>query len=467
MNDDSAQRIVNALRRRIAAGPPGAQLPPTRTLVAEYGASPVTVQKAMRQLNALGLVESRPGVGTFVRAARTSLPADFGWQTAALGARRSRMSGLSSTQRASGADVIRLHSGYPGDDLLPQRLVRAALSRAARTQAAVTRSPAAGLPELQAWFAAQVAAAAPAGVTPPAGRDVVVTPGSQSGLSSIFRAVVGPGEPLLIESPTYWGAILAAEQTGVRLVPVPTGPDGPAPQDVDRAFAATGARAFYAQPTFANPTGCQWSTRTGDEVLQIARRRGAFLVEDDWAHDLGIDAEPRPLVARDPDGHVIHLRSLTKSVSPALRVAAVVTRGPARDRILADRAGESMYVSGILQAAALDVVLQPGWATHLRTMRQQLRMRRDLLVASVREHAPHLRVDHVPRGGLNLWVGLPDGTDVSRTVRECEARGLLIAPGEEWFPAEPAGPFVRLNFAAEDPGRFAEAAQILGARSAG
>jgi DNA-binding transcriptional MocR family regulator len=292
---------------------------------------------------------------------------------------------------------------------------------------------------------------------------VLVTAGSQSGLSSIFRAVVGPGRPLLIESPTYWGAILAAEQAGVTLVPVPTGADGPDPVDVERAFAATGARAFYAQPTFANPTGTQWSAETARAVLDLVRVHGAFLVEDDWAHDLAIDAQPRPLASQDDDGHVIYLRSLTKSVSPALRVAAVIVRGPARDRILADRAAETMYVSGVLQAAALEVVTSPGWTSHLRGMQQQLRGRRDLLIDSVETHAPEVHIEHVPVGGLNLWARLPGGTDADGLVRECEIRGLLIAPGAEWFPAEPSGPFVRLNFAAEAPARFAEAGQVLGA----
>jgi len=318
MADDSAGRIVAAMRAWIATAPPGAQLPSNRALMVEHGASPVTVQKAVRQLSALGLVESRPGVGTFVRTVRQNRPADLSWQTAALGAPRARLSGLSSTQRASVPDAIALHSGYPGKDLLPERLVRAALARVARAEAALMRSPAAGLPELQAWFASQVADAAPVGVSPPSARDVLILAGSQSGLSSLFRALVGPGQPLLIESPTYWGAILAAEQAGVTLVPVPTGAHGPDPDDVDRAFAATGARAFYAQPTFANPTGTQWSADTGAAVLDIVRARGAFLIEDDWAHDLAIDADPQPLVGHDDDGHVIYLRSLTKSVSPAL-----------------------------------------------------------------------------------------------------------------------------------------------------
>ena len=467
MSQDSTARITTALRTWIAAAPPGSQLPSNRALVAEYEASPVTVQKAMRRLIEAGLVESRPGVGTFVRAIRPARPADYGWQTAALGTPQARVSMLSSTQRSVAPDAIGLHSGYPASDLLPERAVRAAIVRAARSGAAITRSPVTGMPELQDWFAHELAAAAPAGITPPTARDVLVISGSQSGLSSIFRAVVGTGRPLVIESPTYWGAMLAAEQAGVTLVPVPSGPHGPDPDEVERALERTGARAFYAQPTFANPTGGQWPSATSDAILEIVRRRGAFLIEDDWAHDLAIDADPRPLAAHDDDGHVIYLRSLTKSVSPALRVAAVIARGPARERVLTDRAAESMYVSGLLQAAALDVVTQPAWRTHLRGLRGQLRSRRDLLLDSVREHAPTAHIDTTPAGGLNLWARLPDGTDAGLVVRRAEARGLIIAAGDEWFPAEPSGPFVRLNYSSEDPRRFADAGRVLGEVLAG
>ncbi|SFT90891.1 transcriptional regulator, GntR family [Arthrobacter sp. ov118] len=430
--------------------------------MAEHQASPVTVQKVLRALTAQGLIESRPGVGTFVRAVRTARPADYGWQTAALGSPQAPLRPVSTAMRSAPNDVIAFHSGYPDRELLPERLVRAALARAARSDAALSPPPAAGLPELQSWFAHELRASTPVGVTPPATSDVIVLPGSQSGLSSVFRALVGSGQPLLVESPTYWGAILAAAQAGVRVVPVPSGPEGPDPEELARAFDETGARLFYAQPNYANPTGAQWSANVGAQVLDVVRRHGAFLVEDDWAHDFGITTDATPLAVHDDSGHVVYLRSLTKSVSPGIRVAAMIARGPARDRILAARGAESMYVSGVLQAAAFDVVTQPGWQTHLRGLRHQLQARRDLLVSSLREYAPLAHVEHVPRGGLNLWARLPDGTDVGQLVRDCEAEGVIVAAGDEWFPAEPAGPYIRLNYAGPNPGAFQEGARILG-----
>ncbi len=463
MTDDSSSRIVTGLRSWLATAAPGARLPSTRELAARHQASPVTVQRALRTLVGEGLVEARPGVGTFVRGVRVARPADYGWQTAALRSPQSRIESMPAALRSTPNDVIALHAGYPDAELLPQRLVRAALTRAARGDAALARSPATGLPELQSWFAHELGAVTPAGVTPPAPSDVIVLPGSQSGLSSIFRSLVAPGQSLLMESPTYWGAILAAQQAGVRVVPVPSGPAGPDPAELARAFEESGARVFYAQPNYANPTGAQWPVGLHGQVLDVVRSYGAFLVEDDWAHDFGITTSATPVAAYDDAGHVIYLRSLTKSVSPSIRVAAVIARGPARERILADRGAESMYVSSLLQVAALEVVTHPGWRTHRRGLREQLRSRRDLLASAVREQLPAADIQHLPPGGLNLWVRLPDGTDVPRLVSDCERAGVVIASGAEWFPAEPAGSFIRLNYAGPNPARFAEGAQVIGA----
>ena len=462
MSNDSSGRIVDVLRSWISSAPAGAQLPSTRELVTRHEASPVTVQKALRVLTAQGLIESRPGVGTFVRAVRAARPLDFGWQSAALGSPHNRLPTSTTAMRSTPAGAIQFHMGYPDRELLPERLVRGALARASRSDAAFSRTAASGMPELQSWFANELAQATPVGVTPATANDVIILPGSQSGLSSIFRALVGTDQPLLMESPTYWGAILAAAQAGVRIIPIASGPNGPDTEELARAFEETGARAFYAQPNFANPTGAQWSAHTAHGVLDVLRAQGAFLIEDDWAHDFGITSTPTPVAALDDAGHVVYIRSLTKSVSPAVRIAAVIARGPARERILADRGAASMYVSGILQAAALDVVTQPGWQTHLRGVLQQLRSRRDLLIDSMAEFAPLADLTAIPQGGLNLWYRLPDGTDLAALTRTCEDENVFIAPGSDWFPAEPTGPFIRLNYSGPNAGAFADGARVIG-----
>ena len=450
-DDNSGARLASTLATWIASAPPGTQLPSTRRLVADHQVSPVTVQRALRVLAAKGLVETRPGIGTFVRGRRTTLPIDFGWQTAALGVLGRPVPQVPSALQPVDGDAIGLHSGYPDRELLPERLVRAAFTRATRSESLMGRPAAAGLPELRSWFAAELEAATPTGATPAGARDVVVTPGSQGGLVTVFRALVGASRPLVLESPTYWGAILAARQAGVQIVPVPSGPSGPDPDVLARVLDESGARACYVQPSFASPTGALWSADRAERILDVARRAGAFLIEDDYAKDFGIDAAPVPLATHDDAGHVVYIRSLSKSVAPVVRVAAIIARGPARDRILADTQANSMYVSGILQAVALDVVTQPAWRSHGRRVGRQLGERRDQLLRSLREHAPSVTVEAVPRGGLALWARLPDDTDLPALMEQCRQDGLVVGAGDEWFPAEPTGNYLRLAYWGPNP----------------
>lgn len=471
MSDSSSSRLAAELRSWIADRAPGTRLPSTRLLARENGVGPVTVQESLRILTAEGLIETRPGVGTFVATARHTRrvrPTDYSWQVGALGEVTARSAATAGVLRPTPVDAMALHNGFPDVDLLPEKAVRQALVRAARSEAAVTTAPRAGLQELRGWFAQDLAGQTPSGVTPVTATDVTVLPGTQSGLSAIFRAVVGAGEAVIFESPTYWGAVLAAGQAGVRCVPLPGRDGGPDPTELDRVLTRTGARLFYAQPRFANPTGVVWEQGVRQGVLDVLARHGAFLVEDDWARDFPIDGadcdDPQPAVAAtDDSGRVIYLRSLTKSLSPALRVGAVIARGPVRERILGNVGASAMYVSPLLQAAALDVLNTPAWRHHQRALPEQLAHRRDLLVTAVRDHLPEAVLDRVPHGGLNLWVRLPDATDLGRLVSDCEARSVMIASGDDLFPAEPTGRFLRLNFAGPEPGRYGAALEVVGA----
>jgi DNA-binding transcriptional MocR family regulator len=228
------------------------------------------------------------------------------------------------------------------------------------------------------------------------------------------------------------------------------------------ALRRTGARLFYCQPLFANPHGATLSPARRPAVLAEIRAAGAFLLEDDYARDLVIDGDPPPpLVADDPDGHVVHLRSLTKSAAPGLRVAAIGARGPAGARLRAARVLDDFFVSGPLQQAALDFVTSPAWPRHLRTLRAELRARRDALLDAVRRRLPSCPAPPVPRGGLHAWLTLPDGTDDVAATTAAAAQGVVVFPGRPWYAAEPDAPHLRLTFAAVPPAQLDEGVQRL------
>lgn len=454
--DNAVERVIHHLRALALAAGPGARLPAVRELTTRHRASPVTIAEAVRRLVAEGLIEARPGRGTFVAARRQEQPApDVSWQTVALGAGRPGEVEMQALLALPPPGAIALSGGYPDEALQPAAALGAALARAARQPAAWARGPAEGREDLRAWFAREAGAGLRA-------EDMVICPGGQAALSSALRALAGPGDTLLVESPTYLGALATARAAGLRVVPVPADDHGVLPDQLCAAFARTGARLFYCQPLHANPTGATLAAHRRAAVAAAVRDAGAFLIEDDYARDLTIDAEaPPPLAADDPDGHVVYLRSLTKSTAPGLRIAAIGGRGPAGARLRTARLLDDFFVAGPLQQATLEFVTAPVWNRHRRVLRAALRARRDALLGALRAHLPQLVPATIPRGGLHLWARLPDHVDDVALAAAAAAEGVLVFAGRPWYAAEPPAPHLRLTYAAAGPDRMDEAVRRL------
>lgn len=423
--------------------------------------SPVTVSRAIALLAREGLIVSRPGAGTFI-APRPAKPRggtrDTSWQSVTLGERVIDTTGMSplvdppvletpgmpeAVGDSGDGGLISLASGYPHPSLMPVRALSTALSHAARLPGAWERPPSAGLAALRAWFAREVSAQAEPG-------DVLVTSGGQAAISAAFRAVLRAGDALLVESPTYPGALAAAQLAGLRVFPVPVDGKGVVPELLTEAFSRSGARAFYCQPTYSNPTGSVLVAERREQVLAIARAARAFVIEDDACHWLSHGRQtPAPLLDDDTDGRVIYLTSLTKAASPSLRVGAVIARGPAAARLRTGLAVNELFVARPLQEAALDLVTRPGWPGHLRDLGRDLRLRAEALSAALCEYLPGLEFT-VPEGGVHLWARVPGDADTDDADAAFQARhaGVIVLPGRPFFPAEPPGPFLRLTFSA-------------------
>lgn len=446
------------LRKQALELPPGARLPSVRSLSERHRASPVTVTAAIARLAAEGIAVARPGHGTFVaeRFEGRAEPADFGWQSVVLGPAIIESGGLDQLLSVAGADTIALASGYPDDNILPLKALAAAAGRAARRPGAWGRPPIEGIDSLRAWFAREAGGSIVPG-------DVLITSGGQAALATILRALGRRGDPILLESPTYVGAIAAARSVGLVPVPLPVDRDGVRTELLGKTLDRTGARLILVQPTYANPHGAVLPEERRREVLELARSYGAFVIEDDYVSDLWLDRRPPPppLVSRDPHGHVIYVRSITKATAASMRVAGVVARGPAGQRLRRARIVDDFFVSTVLQHAAVELLTSPAWQRHLRHLRRVLASRRDALITSLADRLPDWQVFRRPAGGLCLWVRLPDGTDEAKLVQDAAAAGVAILPGAPWFPAEPSGPHVRLTYAGANEQRLDEAATRL------
>jgi DNA-binding transcriptional MocR family regulator len=453
MYQDSSIAGLAAILRDEAAGlRPGDRLPSSRALMERHRVSPITVSRALALLAAEGLVVTRPGSGTFVaarpvqpsRSAAAPEPADFDWQSVALGDRTIAAAAVRALLTPPADGTIALSGGYLPPSLRPERALATAMARAARRPDAWDVPPLTGIGGLRAWFARSVG-----GDATPA--DVLITDGGQDGLTTVLRALLPPGASILVESPTYLGALTAIRAAGLHAVPVPFDQDGVRPDLLADAFAVTGSRVFYCQPTFHNPTGAVLSAPRRTQVLAVARAAGAFIIEDDYARHLAIDSPPPPpLAAADEDGRVVHIASLTKITAPSLRIAAVTARGPVTERIRASRLVNAFFPARPLQEAALDLVSSPGWSRHLAALRAALGRRRDALATALARELPELAATVAPRpsGGLHLWVRLPPGFDDVAVAEAALRSGVLVGAGRPFHPAEPPGPRLRLTFGA-------------------
>lgn len=440
-NDSGVSVLTESLRALITQSTPGTRLPSVRSLQEQHRVSPNSVQRVLRDLATEGLVDVRPGAGSFVAAAAPPhSPADTSWQESVLGARMPpELSRTLDLWRVPGSEVVRLKGGYLDDELLPHAALDAAMTRAIKRSRSWGRYPIEGSPELRRWFASEID-----GIH---ASEVIVTAGGQTALSVAVRALIRPGESVIVESPTYTGLIAIVRSHGAEVIPVPMDSEGIRTDLLADAISRTGSRLLVVQPAFANPSGVTLAGHRRRQIIELAEQHSLFVIEDDYARYLGIDGDPPPpLTAQDPNGHVVHIRSLTKPVGPGMRVAALCARGPALARLRAAKMLDDFYVAGPVQEAAVEFLNSPAWPRHNRQVRRALGERRDALLGSLGRLIPEIEVAAVPRGGMHLWVRLPDGLDDRDVAAAAHAEGVMVGEGTPWFPAESDHSHLRLTF---------------------
>jgi DNA-binding transcriptional MocR family regulator len=465
MNDDSSLAVVvGRLRAEAAACGPGGRLPASRLLVKRWGISPVTLSRAVTVLTAEGVVVSRPGAGVFVsdRAPRRSQePADLSWQQDALSGDRPAVTAM-MRMLAAPVDVVDLSTGYLHESLQPSKALADAVGRAGRRPGTWTRAPAEGIPELRAWFAADIGGRE--GLL--GANDVLITSGGQSALVTALRALTDPGQAVLVESPTYPGTLAAAGAAGLRYVPVPVDADGIRVELLAEAFAESGARVLVCQPLFQNPTGAVLAPARRAQLMDAVRAAGAFVIEDDFTRRLVHDDAPdlpQPLAADDPDGHVVHIRSLTKPTSPSLRISALTARGPAFERLRDTHVVNSFFVPRPMQETAVELMTSPSYATHLRRLATALRERREATTRSLAERCPHLTIHAVRPGGYHVWTSLPDGVRDEEAAAAALRHAVSVSPGSAFYLPGGVDRHLRLSYvAAASPDEIVRGVERLG-----
>jgi len=452
----------------------GDRLPPTRDLARALGINRNTVVAAYEALASDGVVSSHTGRGTFVLAPAVSSragssggapddgdpvawPMPFSRAVDGPGVER-----LMTVYRATLlADGISFAGSYPAPELMPVEAFRRATDAVLRDrpERALAYGPTAGDPDLRETLA-EVMRASGSTIAP---ADVLVTSGAQQGLELTFRTLLDRGDVALVEDPTYTGALSVLGSIGARVVGVPADADGLLPDAFAAALERHRPRLVYLQPTFQNPTTRETTTPRRREVVDLARRHRCAIVEDDWAGDLRFEGDGQPtLHALDGGRNVVHLSSFSKKLMPGLRIGWAVAPPEVARRIEALKQIGDCGTSPLLQCA-LDRFLRDGALDgHLVRVRRAYRERRDAMLASLERHLPAETTWTRPRGGLFVWVTLPDEVDGDELFVAARREGVTFSRGSLFHLDGRGRNTLRLAYAAVAPERIDEGVAILG-----
>jgi GntR family transcriptional regulator/MocR family aminotransferase len=449
---------------------PGHRLPPTRDLARQLGVNRNTVVAAYETLATEGWVRSHTGRGTFLvprpgKAAEAGDPASESgaWFTAFSRTAEGAESGsLKSIYRLVLADEgISFVGSYPAGELMPVDAFSRALSTAIRDggPGVLAYGPTAGHPPLKETIAAEMRRAG-AQVGP---EEILVTNGAQQAIELVFRAFVERGDAVIIEEPTYTGALTVLGSLGARAVGVPVDEEGIRPDLLAIALERHRPRLLYVQPTFQNPTTRVMSELRRRELLALANRYRCLVVEDDWAGDLRFEEEDLPtLYALDRGRHVIYLSTFSKKLMPGLRVGWLAAPQPALDRLVELKRIQDCGTSPLLQSALHVFLREGGLDEHLDRVRPVYRDRRDLMLQALQRHFPAEARWTRPVGGLFIWVTMPEGFDGEDLFAAAQQRGVLFSRGELFHSDGSGRNSFRLTYSTASPSQIESGVEILG-----
>lgn len=481
-------QIKRHLERLIVGGllPVGAKLPATRELARTLGLSRTTVATAYDMLVAEGWAHAHVGQGTFVahrgettpRTVASEPPAatapDVDWDAAL--SRGARRLGVEARQRdgfevGGGADagVISFVGASPDPLLFPTEVFRLALNRVVKREGSglLQYHPVAGYPPLRRYLATWLLRHGIEATED----ELLVVNGSQQGLDLVARVLLDPGDTVLLEQPTYPGAIQTFGAAQAQIVPVPVGPAGLSIDRLAPLLERHRPKLLYCQPSGQNPTGVSLDPAARRALVDLSARHRLPIVEDGFGGPADTEGGHLPLRALDRQGLVIHLGTLSKVLFPGLRLGWMVVPRALVEPLTRVKQLADLSTSALLQAAIVDFGQRRRLERHARTVRAEYARRRAALLASLARHLTSGTAWTTPdESGFSLLLTLPEGLDAAALLPRALERGVTYTPGVHFFVGgrgtgdeAPGARTLRLSFASLPAARIDEGIRRLAA----
>jgi 2-aminoadipate transaminase len=353
---------------------------------------------------------------------------------------------LKATQRP---DVISFAGGLPAPELFPLDAVAAATQRVLQRDGAASLqySVSEGLPRLREWVAARMCAKG-AQVAPD---DVLIVSGSQQALDLVGKIYLDPGDTVVVENPTYLGAIQAFDAYEASYLTVETDAFGLVPESLEHALDVERVRPkfLYLTPNFQNPTGVLLAAERRAKIVAICERYRLPIFEDDPYGELSFDAPvPPPLLSYKSDSTQLYCGTGSKIVAPGLRIAWLIVRDEAvREKIVPAKQAADLHTSTFAQFVFTELVADDAFlAGHIAQIRALYAHRRDVMNAAMKREMPAGITYNAPSGGMFFWASMPESIDGEALFAAASRDGVLFVPGRAFYPHRDRGNSLRLNF---------------------
>ncbi|MER1966725.1 PLP-dependent aminotransferase family protein [Castellaniella sp. GW247-6E4] len=360
-------------------------------------------------------------------------------------------------------EVISFAGGLPSPQGFPIARIRAAFDDVldARGDTALQYGPTEGYAPLRAWVAedmrrhgAQVTA-----------DEVLIVSGSQQALDMLGKLFIDPGSRVLVEAPSYLGALQSFSLCEPEFVAVPTDGRGLVPEAIDEALAA-GARFIYALPNFHNPTGLTLDLARRQALVERCARFGLPIIEDDPYGELRYAGEPLPSLlglGRAAGATVVRLGTFSKVLAPGLRLGYVVAPRDIIAKLVQIKQATDLHTATVTQMAVHEALRDDFLAEHLPKVRALYRRQCGYMLEAMSEHFPDTARWTRPEGGMFIWVTLAAGIDTGRLLQEAIARNVAFVPGAPFFAGvEPQANTLRLSFVTVPEPRIRAGIAVLG-----
>ena len=354
--------------------------------------------------------------------------------------------------------IINLAGGLPSPQTFPIEAIAQATQKVLTDdgQGALQYAASEGYGPLREWVADDLRRQ---GLTVQAAQ-VLITTGSQQGLDLVAKVLIDAGSKVLVERPTYLGALQAFAPMEPQIVSVASDDEGVVAQDL--RTQAPGARFAYLLPNFQNPTGRSMSEARRAQVIQVAQDTGLPLLEDNPYGDLWFDqAPPAPLSARHPEG-CIYLGSFSKILAPGLRLGYLVAPTPLYPKLLQAKQAADLHSPSFNQRIVFEVIRNGMLASHVPRIRALYKAQRDAMLAALSREMSGLDVQWTcPQGGMFIWLQLPPAVNAAALLPQAVKAGMAFVPGSAFYADQPQNNTLRLSFVTADRPAIDQAIQIL------